>query len=245
MGAVNFITQTLPYVTVFLFFGGWIYRLLGWWNLKPSRTLVLFPVRKRGTPTIYNIFKRAFTFSPTYSADRFLWITAALFLVGLFSSVLLHTFINYPLTTLVPSSLGLPGLWTFIGLSEATREGFSYILGTISAVLVVLTVAVFLVRRFMIQEVRYLSTFQEYSSLIYLLIIVSLGAYMRLLDLIDHGQLKAYISGLYYINPVPPPSSTIFFVHITLAQFYLMTLPFSKAAHSMGTIIIQKIEQWR
>ncbi len=245
MGMTSFVTQTLPYVTVALFFGGWGYRLTAWWRMRPSRTLVLFPVRKKGSPTVVNIFRRAFTFGPTYSADRILWISAALFLIGLFVSVFLHAFINYPLSTLIPASLGIPRLWAVFPLSETIREGASYLLGSLSAFLVVGGVLIFLYRRLTIPEVRYLSTLQEYASLVFLLIIVSIGTYMRVFSIIDHAQLKVYIAGLYHWQPVPPPESTIFLVHITLAQIYLMTLPFSKAAHSIGTIIIQKIEQWR
>ncbi len=245
MDPPTFITQVLPYITVALFFGGWGYRMVNWWRLKPSRTLVLFPVQRRGASTIVSIFKRAFIFTPTYSADRFLWITSALFLIGLFTSIFLHAFINFPLTTLIPDSLGLPDLWSIINIAEPTRVALSYFIGSVSAVLVVVTIAIFLLRRFTIPEVRYLSTFQEYFSLIYLLIIVSLGSYMRIFDLIDHNHLKAYIAGLYHLRPIPTPESTVLLVHITLAQIYLITLPFSKAAHSIGTIIIQKIEQWR
>ncbi|MFQ5815228.1 MAG: respiratory nitrate reductase subunit gamma [Candidatus Hydrothermarchaeaceae archaeon] len=245
MVLVVFVGKVLPYITVLVFAMGWVYRFSSWANSRPSRKITLYPVPRTALGTSANILKRALVFPALYTADKFLWFAAVLFLMGLFISVALHAFINYPLTTLLPNSLGLRDLWSILGVAAVTREGISHWLGILSAVLVIVTVSFFLIRRLAIPEVRYLSTFQDYASLIYLLVIVSIGTYMRLFEIVDHGHLKAYLASLASLDPVAPPGNTIFLIHLTLAQFYLMYLPFSKAVHSMGTLMIQKMEQWR
>lgn len=245
MDIVVFAGMVLPYITVIVFFVGWIYRFWVWARAMPSRRITLYPVPQSQLATLASILKRALIFPTLYSADRLLWTGAVLFLIGLFTSVALHSFINYPLMTLLPNALGFRDIWSIMGVPAHTREVISQWLGSIAAVLVLLTITFFLIRRLVLPEVRYLSTFQDYFSMIYLLVIVSIGTYMRLFDLVDQVYLKAYLASLAYLEPISPPTNTLFLVHLTLAQFYLMYLPFSKAVHSIGTLIIQKIEQWR
>ncbi len=245
MDAVVFVSRVLPYVTLLVFGAGWVYRFFSWAKARPPRKITLYPVPQTALATSANILKKAFIFPTLYTADKFLWLATILFLVGLFLSVSLHAFINYPATTLLPNALGLRDLWSLLGISTVTRENLAHLLGSISAILVLITVAFFLLRRFAIPEVKYLSTFSDYASLVYLLVIISIGTYLRLFKIVDHGHLKAYLASIASLSPIAPPDNTLFLIHLTLAQFYLMYLPFNKATHSMSTLIIQKMEQWR
>ncbi len=245
MDAAVFVGTVLPYITISIFAVGWIYRLWSWAKARPSRRITLYPAPQATLSTTTSILKKALIFPALYNADKFLWFGAVIFLIGLFLSVALHAFINYPVTTLLPNALGFSDLWSYLGVSVIAREGISGWFGSLSAIFVVIAISFFLLRRLAIPEVRYLSTFADYASLAFLLIIISIGTYMRLFNIIDHVHLKAYLASLASLNPILPPSNPLFMIHLTLAQFYLMYLPFSKATHSIGTLIIQKMEQWR
>ena len=240
-----FLGQVLPYVTLLIFATGWIYRLLSWAALRPSRTITLYPLPRAGLSRAAGIFKRVLILPELYAADHVLWLVKIFFLAGLCISVALHAFVQFPLTHLLPRALGLDPFGPQVLPAVLVPAGYAYWMGVLSALLATISIVFFIARRLVIKEVRYLSSLTDFLALGFLLVIVALGTYLRLFKVVDPEQLKAYIAAIADLSPIPPPDHPVLMIHLVMAQVYLMYLPFSKAVHAMGTLVIQKIQHRR
>lgn len=216
-----FIASVLPYVTAIVFIMGIIYRIIVWIRIPLPFRYTLFPAAQTTGGVVTSLLGDIISLRRLYKTDKPLWIGAILFHIGLVLSISLH----------VRHLIAPPEFWTALGLTE----DLIFVLGSIGGVLVAVSLPYFLIRRMVITKVKVLSTFEDYFVLVFTLIVVLFGTYMRLLRLIDPNELGAYAAGLVTLNPVAPPDHPLFFIKLLIGQIYLMYLPFSKMTmHAIG-----------
>jgi nitrate reductase gamma subunit len=215
---VFLVANVLPYVAVTVFVGGLVYRLWTWCSLPVPVRLTIFPAPESQAGLGLNIAKKVAFLPGLYSADRGLWTATILFHIGLFTSLGLH--LKY---------FAVPSI------------SLEFALGSFAGLITAITAFYYFMRRVVIPRASVISSFEDRFALIFLLAIISLGTYMRIFHVVDHEQVWAYIHGLMAFNPVPPPNNPIFLTHLTMGLLYLMYIPFSKAIHSMGIFLCQKI----
>jgi nitrate reductase gamma subunit len=222
-----FIGQLLPYIAAAVFLVGICWRLITWLKVPVPFPLSLSHAVKTNSAQILAIGREIFSFDSLRRGDKGLWLWAWLLHISLFFIIIGHIAGIYYLTK----------QFTLIGFSSEASSRLSALLGTIFGVIFFVSLVVFFGRRLTIAEVKRLSDPADYFILFLLLGIVITGMYMRLVSGSDLPAVRAYLAGLFTLNPIPVPKDWIFISHFTLVNILLIYFPFSKLIHMVGFFV--------
>ncbi len=235
MDAVSiFVANVLPYITIVVFLGGMIYRIIGWLNVQvPFPMSVTYP--KSRMEQIKIIASEILIFPALLKNDRNLWIGAWPFHVALLLIFLGHLrlFTSFPDKVLMA-----------VGFSPEGIKVLSKILGGAVGVLFLAAIIYLLVRRITQTTVRNMSNLADYLVLIWLLGIAIAGNYMRFVSrpYAEIEEMRTFLGSIFAFQPIAPPESTVFLIHFFLVQMLLISLPFSKLIHPVGMFFTQGIK---
>lgn len=235
MGAVSvFVANILPYITIVVFVGGMIYRIIGWLKVQvPFPLSVTYP--KSRTEQLKIIASEILFFPALLKNDRNLWIGAWPFHVAL----LLIFFGHLRLFTEFPDKVLMA-----VGFSPEGINVLSKVLGGAVGVLFISAILYLLIRRITQTTVRNMSNLADYLVLIWLLGIATAGNYMRFVakPYAEIGEMRTFLGSIFAFQPISPPDSTVFLIHFFLVQMLLISLPFSKLIHPVGMFFTQGIK---
>jgi nitrate reductase gamma subunit len=235
MGVVSvFIANVLPYITIVVFVGGMIYRIIGWLNIQvPFPLSVTYP-RSR-TEQVKIIASEILFFPALLRNDRNLWVGAWPFHVALLLIFLGHL----RLFTVFPDKLLMAA-----GFSPDGIHALSNLLGGAVGVLFLFAIIYLFVRRTTQTTVRNMSNLADYLVLLWLLGIAIAGNYMRFVaqPYAEIGEMRTFLGSIFAFHPLSPPDSTVFLIHFFLVQMLLISLPFSKLIHPVGMFFTQGIK---
>ncbi len=176
---------------------------------------------------MFVIGREIISFDSLRRGDKTLWLWALLLHISLLFIIAGHIAGIYYLTK----------QFTLVGLSPEASSRLSASLGTIFGVIFFISLIVLFYRRLTIAEVKRLSDPADYFILCLLLGIVVTGMYMRLISGSDLPAVRAYLAGLFALNPVPIPKDWMFISHFTLVNILLIYFPFSKLIHMVGIFV--------
>ncbi len=235
MGAIStFVFNVLPYITIVIFVGGLIYRIKGWLNTPVPMPLSVTYPQSRGEQ-IKNITNEILFFPALLRNDRNLWIGAWPFHAALALIVIGHLrlFIELPDKILMA-----------IGFTPAGIKTLSAVLGSAVGVFFFLALLYLLVRRITQVTVRNMSNLADYFVLLWLLGIALAGNYMRFVSrpYTEIGEMREFLGSIFALQPIAPPESTVFLIHLLLVQLLLISLPFSKLIHPIGIFFTQGLK---
>lgn len=214
-----FIANILPYITLAVMVSVVIYNFVKW-SVNP-RLLVwaIFPAKHKTVDILVGIVKRIFGLLGPRRVDTTIWVLAIVFHIGLIVSLGFH------LKYIAIPSLGL------IEYYSAGAAGIAAVIGAIG----------FYIKRINMKKDKVDSTFAEYFALALLLATIILGTYTRVGGIMNHVEVWEWVRGILTFSPVAPPTNPIFLVHITLAQIYMMYLPFKTLLHPIAIYFGQKV----
>ena len=172
--------------------------------------------------------KAAATARPVYVSAKGLWFFALLFHGSLLVIVLRHLrFFLTPVPTWVDGLIALDGLFA-VGLPTAYLSDAALL-----AALLFL-----LLRRVLIQQVRYITLAADYFPLLLIGAIAVSGLLLRHAFKVDLNQVKALAVGWATFSPaVPAETEAFFFVHLFLVCALAAYLPFGKLMHGAGVFL--------
>ncbi len=228
---LDFLYFYLPYITALFFIIFSIYRLISWFRVPMVIKWPLSPTPKTNRGIAADIVKELVTFRTIYKTDDVYWL-AIFFLHISFFFILLHV------VTFIFSSLLLPDPFlifrgTIYPLIEDWLTVWTTFLGIIAAIILIFI----LLRRILVKEVREITLLRDYFELLLLLIIITLGVYMRIFNVIPIEEALKYFYSLATLNPIKPPENPIFILHCILAQLYIIYFPFSRCFHIFGYFV--------
>ena len=216
---------------VFLVGMGW--HIYAWLRARVPLKIVLTPGPVTAGGVVRRLAGEAFLFRSLYRPDRKLWLAAWSFHVSLLLLVVGHLG-GLLLPNFVQSSLGL---------TEAQFHRLAQISGGILGILAAGSLIYLLLRRLMLERVRYISTYSDYFALVLLLLLIGSGNHMRFLGGLDLAQAREFVSGLLLFRPAPVPSDPTFVAHLLLVCALLVYIPFSKLIHLGGLVFSPTLNQ--
>jgi nitrate reductase gamma subunit len=89
-------------------------------------------------------------------------------------------------------------------------------------------------RRFLVERIRYISTFSDHLILALLLLIAGSGLMMKFVAHTDIVAVKAFFLGLMVFDWQPLPADAPLYVHLTLVAALMIVFPYSKLLHAPG-----------
>lgn len=247
----------IPYVAIITFITGVIYRILKWagspvpfripttcgqqkslpWIKhskieNPSNTLGVIKRMALEVLLFRSLFRNLKTEireeKVVYGSEKWLWLAGLAFHWSFLIIILRHF------------RLFVDPVPAFLHLIESF-DGFLQI-GVprlfITGVILLVSVAYLLFRRFFMQQVRYISLANDYFPLFLILGIGFTGILMRYFTKVDLVNTKQLIIGLFSFKPeIPEGVGVIFYIHLFLVSILFAYFPFSKLVHMPGVFL--------
>ena len=165
---------------------------------------------------------------PVYGSAKWLWFCGLLFHWSLLIIVLRHLrFFIEPITPWIGALTAIDGFFE-IGIPTLYLSD--------AAVLAGLTFL--FLRRVVVPQVRYISLFTDYFSLLLIAGVVSTGLLMRHFFPVDLNAVKNLALGWIAFSPVVPKEiSAVFYMHLCFVFVLLVWFPASKLMHAGGVFL--------
>lgn len=227
----DFIYLILPYITITIFLLASIYKVILWFRIPMEIKWPLSPAPTRKIGAVTYILKELVTLEGHFKADSVYWLIVILFHISILS------IIPHIITFLSGSYLIIDPLFMSLGAELYLFVKWLTLWYSIAGIIAATTILLILLRRLLIREVRQISLLRDYLELIVLLLIIMLGTYMHMFNLVPSGEILKYFSSLALLNPIRPPQNLIFTLHYVLAQLYLIYFPFGKCFHIIGYLV--------
>jgi [DsrC]-trisulfide reductase subunit M len=165
---------------------------------------------------------------PVYGSAKWLWFFGLLFHWSLL--IILFRHMRFFVEPIVPCVNGLIAIDGFFEIGIPTFF--------ISDAAVLLGLSFLFLRRVVVPQLRYISLFTDYFSLLLILGVVSTGILMRNFYPADLEQVKTLALGWVTFAPVIPKGvGVVFYTHLFLVSVLLAWFPFSKLMHMGGVFL--------
>ena len=160
------------------------------------------------------MFRELAFFESLFKANLWIWALGWLFHVSLALVLLRHLrFFTEP-------------VWAWVGFIQpfGIYAGFAMAAGLVGL----------WARRFLVERIRYISTFSDHLMLALLLGIAASGLMMKFLSHTDIVAVKTFFLGLMLFDIQPLPADAPLYLHLALVALLMLVFPFSKLLHAPG-----------
>ena len=251
------LTAIFPYAAFTVFIVGFIYRVVQWakapvpfritttcgqqtslpwirtnplenpsglWGVIGRMSLEIFLFRSLFRNTKVDILQKR----PVYGSAKWLWFFGLLFHWSLLIIVLRH--LRFFIEPIAPWINGLSAVDGFFEIGIPTLY--------LSDAAILAGLSFLFLRRVVVPQVRYISLFTDYFSLLLILGVVSTGLLMRHFFPADLLQVKNLALGWVTFSPVVPKGiGTVFYIHLCFVFTLLSWFPMSKLMHMAGVFL--------
>jgi nitrate reductase gamma subunit len=256
-GLVCLFTVILPYAAFVLFLAGFSYRIVQWarapvpfritttcgqqkslpwirraplespsglWGVIGRMTLEVFLFRSLFRNTDVAIVGQR----PVYGSAKGLWFFGLTFHWSLWVIVLRH--LRFFIEPIAPWITALSSLDGFFEIGVPTLY--------LSDTAILAGITFLFLRRLIIPQVRYISLFTDYFSLLLLLGVIGTGLLMRHFFPADLLQVKNLALGWVTFSPIVPKGvGTLFYMHLCFVFTLMVFFPMSKLMHMGGVFL--------
>ena len=178
------------------------------------------PLTKSGA--FARVLGEVFFFKSLFKSNKATWVFVYLFHISFFLLIFMHFLRHFIYSNPLPWWYNI-----FVGI------------GIVCGIVMVLSLFLLLMRRVVIERVKFISLFQDYLILILLMLIGLAGLSLNYvltpaaLTVVDN-QLDPYMNGLLTFQFTNIPSNPVFLIHYTLVMLLILYIPFSKVMHFVG-----------
>ena len=178
------------------------------------------PLTKSGA--FARVLGEVFFFKSLFKSNKATWVFGYLFHISFFLLIFMHFLRHFIYSNPLPWWYNI-----FVGI------------GIVCGIVMVLSLFLLLMRRVVIERVKFISLFQDYLILILLMLIGLAGLSLNYvltpnaLTVVDN-QLDPYMNGLLTFQFTNIPSNPLFLIHYTLVMLLILYIPFSKVMHFVG-----------
>ncbi len=170
------------------------------------------PTTKGGV--VFRMIKEITIFESLFKSNKWIWLFGWLFHFGLLLVLLRHLrYFTDP-------------VWWWVALLQP--------FGKYAAFAMLFGLAGLLVRRIVVDRVRYISAPSDYLMLLLIIGIGATGALMTFVTHTDIVTLKTYLLGLMVFDIRTMPTDTILIIHLSLVILLMAIFPISKLLHAPG-----------
>jgi nitrate reductase gamma subunit len=251
------LTVIIPYAVFVFFLAGFSYRIVKWarapvpfritttcgqekslpwikknplenpsnlWGVIGRMALEIFLFRSLFRNTKVDIQQKR----PVYGSAKWLWLFGLTFHWSLLVIVLRHLrFFIEPIAPCITALSSLDGFFE-IGIPTLYLSDAAILAG----------ITFLFLRRLIVPQVRYISLFTDYFSLLLILGVVSTGLLMRHFFPADLLQVKNLALGWVTFSPVVPKGiGTVFYIHLCFVFVLMAWFPMSKLMHMGGVFL--------
>jgi len=258
IGLYSFFAIFIPYLAVFLFITGFIYRVLKWAGSPVPFHIPTVSGQQKSLPWIKaDSIDSAFTTGGVVkrlalevllfrsllknekveleAPQRILFRTSTLLWLGAmaFHWSLLVILLRHLRFFLEP----VPSVVVILQRLDSILQGLLPII-YISDLILLIALAYLFLRRVIYPQVRYISLPSDYFVLLVIAGIILSGVLMRLIYRVDLVQVKEWVMAMLRFSPLPPKGvNLVFYIHLFFVSLLVAYFPLSKLMHMPGIFL--------
>lgn len=223
-----FLTIILPYISLFVFVNGMLYRILTWVKTpRASGHFSIYISDGRGNSGL-NVLQDIAYFPRMLREEKSLWTASWLFHLSLLMTAVSHYKVFLPYSGFIDS------------LRPETFDLVSNVLDAGASILMIAALIILLGRRFT-DFMRRLSEPEDYLVLGLIGVIAVTGYLTRYSSTVNLLSLRRYFASLVSLSPSNIPTDPIFLVHYTAVMVLMIYFPFGKMTHMLGTMLTSRL----
>lgn len=204
------------YVATLVLVVGVAVKLLGYARTPQPLVIPTTPAPITGTGVILRLLREFFLFASLFKSNKWTWVLGFLFHYGMMFALLRHLrYFTEP-------------VWSWVVMIQW--------LGVYAGMAMMIGLAGLLLRRFVVDRVRYISAPSDYLSLLLLMAIAGTGLAMKFVAHTDIIAVKAFALGLLSFNWQALPTDPLILIHLTLVIVLMLVFPISKMIHGLGML---------
>lgn len=204
----------LFYAATAILIGGLAYRIRKYIKTPAPLKIPTTPAPTTKSGVVFRMVKEITIFESLFKSNKWIWIFGWLFHFGLFLVLLRHLrYFTDP-------------VWGWVAFLQP--------FGKYAAFAMLFGLAGLLLRRIVVDRVRYISAPSDYLMLLLIIGIGVTGALMTFVTHTDIVTLKSYLLGLMVFDIRSLPNDLILQVHLGLVILLMAIFPISKLLHAPG-----------
>jgi len=214
MTPATVIFALLLYAATALLVGGLVAKIRQYWRTPAPLKIPTTPAPVRKSGVFWRMAREVVLFESLFKANKWTWLFAILFHGALWLVLLRHLrYFTEP-------------VWAPVALMQpfGIYAGFAMVAGLTGL----------WARRFLVDRVRYISTYSDHLMLALLIGIGLTGLGMKFVSHTDIVGLKAFMLGLMYLDWQPLPADPLLMAHLLMVAGLMAVFPISKLLHAPG-----------
>ena len=225
MNGVNFTTGVyliLTYSVGIIFVIGVLLRIYKYATTPQPVNIPLTPAPITSGGAFARVLGEVFFFKSLFKSNKPTWLFGYEFHIAFFLLILMHFLRHFIYANPLP--------WWYDIFVD---------IGIACGIIMLLSLFALMLRRVVVERVKFISLFSDYLILIILMLIATLGLSLNFLvgannlTIIDN-QLDPYMNGLMTFQFTNIPSNPYFLFHYSLVLLLILYIPFSKIMHFVG-----------
>lgn len=225
MNGVNFTTGVyliLTYGVGLVFVIGTILRIYKYATTPQPVNIPLTPAPITQGGAYIRVLGEVFFFKSLFKSNKYTWLYGYAFHISFFLLIFMHFLRHFIYAN--------PAPWWYDIFVD---------IGIFCGIIMLLSLFALMLRRIVIERVKFISLFSDYFIIIILMLIATMGLSLNFLvgtkplTIIDN-QLDPYMNGLVTFQFTNIPSNPYFLLHYTLVLLLVLYIPFSKIMHFVG-----------
>lgn len=211
---MNTLFALLFYFAAIVMVAGLAFKIRQYWRTPAPLKIPTTPAPLTRTGVVFRLAREVVVFESLFKSNKWLWIFAVLFHLGLFLVLFRHVrYFQEP-------------VWLPVQLIQP----FAVIYG----LMMIAGLGMLLLRRLVSERIRYITGPSDILMLVLLLGIGMSGMAMTNVLHTDIVAVKMFFLGLLRLDFQPLPSDPVLLVHLFLVAVLMIIFPFSKLLHVPG-----------
>lgn len=214
MSFVTILFAGLFYAATAMLVGGLAWRIYDYARTPAPLNIPTTPAPQTQAGVVMRLLREVVLFESLFKANKWIWLFGWMFHFALLLVLIRHLrYFTEP-------------VWSVVAMIQP--------FGMYAAFAMVAGLAGLWARRFLVERIRYISTFSDHLMLVLLLAIGLTGLGMKYLAPTDIVGLKAFMLGLMYFDWQPLPPQPMLLAHLFLVALLMAIFPISKLLHAPG-----------
>jgi nitrate reductase gamma subunit len=214
MSALTLVYACLFYAATAILVVGVAAKIAGYARTPAPLRIPTTPAPRTKAGVVGRMAREVLVFESLFRANKWIWLFGWLFHVAL--AVVLFRHLRY----------FTEPVWTVVALAQP--------FGIYAGLAMLAGLAGLWARRFLVERIRYISTYSDHLMLALLVMIGVSGLMMKYVSHTDIVAVKAFMLGLMRFDLQPLPADGPLLVHLFLVAALMAIFPASKLLHAPG-----------
>tara|TARA_B110000305_G_scaffold210616_1_gene244441 strand:+ start:16 stop:753 length:738 start_codon:yes stop_codon:yes gene_type:complete len=214
ISTLSFLIAALFYIAFFIFTYGLVCKILQYAKTPAPLKIPTMPAPTTQAGVVFRMSREVVLFESLFKSSKATWLFGWLFHFGLFLDMLRH--LRY----------FIDPIWFWVVIIQP--------FGKYGSILMFVGLVGLLVRRIVVDRVRYISSPSDHLMLVLILCITSTGIAMSFYLGADVISVKSFFIGLITFDIHNIPADPVLISHLIMVASLMIIFPYSKLLHAPG-----------